>query len=170
MKATPNNESTIRSNMIDLTDEQNREILDEVYDKLLARWRQHALISEADYLAGVVAAMSVVSGSIKEDKVWAPGGLWVFSIMANESVVADELDRRGEPGLAKIARKREHQFMYRHKMLNQMADLAHTIYQNTPPTKVVEYDGMIEVLAWLRDKALHILENIDELPEAEMED
>jgi len=130
----------------------------EILEHLEKRWNNDALISEADFIAGATVVMQAL---IDTDEVWSPAAPWVWMIMGNRSILAYYMARRGkEIQAARVQAKMDKDFI-RRAHADEMAEFLRVVVNNTEPYKTYDYDTS----AFIREQALHLLEEIDEYPE-----
>ncbi len=147
---------------LELTQELSARVIKYAESKLVDRWKTRALISEVDFLVGVMTAMSALHQVEGENEVmWpdAPPG-WVFGALGNRSIVARIIRDQGHSELAKKAEGLETKFTQRYRHLNELVVFLYTVMHNT--RQAMGYHEMQEGNELIREHAVRLLDDIGE--------
>ena len=140
----------------EITAELEEQVKRDLLDNLIKRAKGGALLSEADYMAGAMVAMGRVTGAVDKDEIWSMATPWVFMILGNRSIVARELEKRGEKTAAKIIEEKQEKFIRRVSHLNELVGFVELVYKEA---------GTSSVGSWISGMAEELLEDIgEELP------
>ena len=151
--------------MIELTDEQNKEIHDMLEAKLIKRWSSHALVSDMDYIFGAVTAMSIVTGADKDNEVWSHGAGWLMLALGQRSIVAFILEHQGKAEMAKQAEAQDELFVRWYHKRDQLVSFVRLAYEKLGPGVYTHHERRA-----VREHAELLLEELDMLPLEAMED
>lgn len=158
-KGTDMTSFVIEEKEVEFSELTSIDIIDKIEAQLVARWKQHALISEVDFLVGAMAAMTAVED--KPAQLWSHAPpFWIFSAISNRSVVGAVLQSKGEEEMAKRAQAQDDLFTRRYHKLNDMVAFLHGVIHNT--RSGLTYNEKIEAREFIRGTAIHLLEEMGE--------
>lgn len=156
-----------------LVQEKGLETIAEVERRLVQRYRDNTLVSEPDFLAGAITVISFLG--LEKDAEELPAELvppgWIFNIMGNRSVTASVLEKNGEIDEAEARRmdNKEWKAIYRRAYVNDAVRLLHTVVRTADNFREMDLTRA-EALAWLREEAEAVLDNMWETPYDEKEE
>lgn len=151
--------------MIELTDEQNKEIHDAIEEKLIKRWSSHALVSDMDYMFGAVTAMSIVTGADKDNEIWSHGAGWTMLALGQRSIVAFILERQGRAEMSKQAEAQDELFVRWYHKRDELVSFVRLVYEKLGPGVYTQGERRV-----VREHAEQLLIDLDMWPPEEMED
>jgi hypothetical protein len=150
---------------VELSDDKYEELEQDAVRHLVNRYETGALVSEADYLAGVMVALLSITGRENDDTLHF-GAHWVFMIMGDRSVVAKAYSDTGNKRKSKAAQKKTSKDVRTRKYADDLVSFLHTVRHNCKPGVAIHP----ETFEFLRMEAEVLLENLNMWPPDEMED
>lgn len=123
-----------------LTQEETIQFNKAMMERMAGRYVEHALISEIDFLFGVLSAMTYLFEGEEPDQIWrGSDAAWLLGVLAGRSPLASHLANGDEKEEARIQREIDRKELLV-KGAGRLFDFATRIWRDTSmPQRWLEY-------------------------------